>query len=134
MTTRLLTKRQQEVLRYRTQGLTLQQIADIAGTSKANICLIEKAARENIQRAMDTLESVRMLDAHPLCTLKAGSDLFEVLPHIYAEAARIGITIPDEQIELINRLRSNNPKRIHGRYIKEDILIRLDDDGTIHSG
>jgi HTH-type transcriptional regulator, fmd operon transcriptional regulator len=134
MTTSLLTQRQQDVLRYRQQGLTLQQIADIVGTSKVNICMIEKAARENIQRAMDTLESVRMLDARPLCTLKAGLDLFEVLPLIYADATRIGITIPDEQIELINRLRTDNPNRIQGRYIKEDITIYIGVKGEIYSG
>ena len=43
----LLTDRQKEVLRYRKQGLTQQQIAEIIHTSKANVCTIEKAALEN---------------------------------------------------------------------------------------
>jgi Tfx family DNA-binding protein len=47
----LLTERQKEVLRYRKKGLTQQQIADIIGTSKANVCTIEKAALENIRRS-----------------------------------------------------------------------------------
>ena len=46
----LLTDRQMEVLRYRKQGLTQQQIADIISTSKANVCTIEKSAMENIRR------------------------------------------------------------------------------------
>ena len=50
----LLTERQMEVLRYRKQGLTQQQIADIISTSKANVCTIEKSAMENIRRAKET--------------------------------------------------------------------------------
>ena len=38
----LLTDRQREVLRYRKQGLTQQQIADIINTSKANVCTYRK--------------------------------------------------------------------------------------------
>ena len=52
----LLTDRQKEVLRYRKQGLTQQQIADIIDTSKANVCTIEKSAMENIRRAKETLD------------------------------------------------------------------------------
>ena len=46
----LLTDRQKEVIRYRKKGMTQQQIADRLGTSKANICTIEKSANENIRR------------------------------------------------------------------------------------
>jgi len=130
----LLTKHQEDVLRYRKQGLTLQQIGELMGTTRANICLIEKAGRKNIRRAKVTLESLEMLNAHPLCTLPTGSDLFDAIPLIYAQAENMGIRIPEEQIDLINRLRSENPDRIHGRYIKEDIAIGLGNDGTIHSG
>ena len=44
----LLTDRQREIHRYRKQGMTQQQIADIIKTSKANVCTIEKSAMENI--------------------------------------------------------------------------------------
>ena len=66
----LLTDRQKEVLRYRKQGLTQQQIADIIDTSKANVCTIEKSAMENIRRAKDTLDFLYTLDATHLCTIQ----------------------------------------------------------------
>jgi len=65
----LLTDRQREVLRYRKQGMTQQQIADIIKTSKANVCTIEKSAMENIRRAKETLEFLYTLDATHLCTI-----------------------------------------------------------------
>ena len=69
----LLTDRQMEVLRYRKQGLTQQQIADIISTSKANVCTIEKSAMENIRRAKETLEFLYTLDATHLCTIPSGT-------------------------------------------------------------
>ena len=62
----LLTERQREVLRYRKQGLTQQQIADIIATSKANVCTIEKSAMENIRRAKETLDFLYTLDSTPV--------------------------------------------------------------------
>ena len=130
----LLTERQKIVLRYRNKGLTLQQIADILGTSKPDICTIEKRALENIRRAQATLDTLWTLNTTPICTIKAGSDLFEVISLFYAEAAKRAIRLPEDPIELINRLRSENPERIHGRYVKEDIALYLREDGEISSG
>jgi len=59
----LLTDRQKEVLKYRKDGLTQQQIGDIIGTSKANICMIQRNAMENIIRAQRCLEWVKQLEA-----------------------------------------------------------------------
>jgi Tfx family DNA-binding protein len=130
----LLTERQKDVLRYRKRGLTQQQIADIFNTSKANICTIEKSAMENIRRAKETLEFLYTLDARHLCTLKAGTDLFEAGPLIYAEAGKFNIKVNCDSIELINRLRVENPKRIRGRHIREDIEVYLSDDGELYFG
>lgn len=130
----LLTDRQMEVLRYRKKGMTQQQIADIFHTSKANVCTIEKSAMENIRRAKETLDFLHTLDARPLCTLKAGSDLFDSAPLIFGEAGKIDIKVTTDSIDLINRLRAENPKRIHGRHIKEDIEVFLREDGELYFG
>ena len=130
----LLTERQKEVLRYRKKGLTLQQIADILGTSKPDIFILEKRALENIRRARASLDSLWTLSTTPICTMKAGSDLFDAIFLFYAEAAKRAIKLPEDPIELINRLRSENPERIHGRYVKVDIALYLREDGEVCSG
>ena len=68
--------------------MTQQQVADLIHTSKANVCSIERSARENIQRAKETLEFVNTLDARLLCVLKKGSDLFDSVPLIIEEAQK----------------------------------------------
>lgn len=130
----LLTERQKEVLRYRKQGLTQQQIADIIDTSKANVCTIEKSAMENIRRAKETLEFLYTLDATHLCTIQTGTDLLEVAPIIYREAEKIGIKVKYDTISLINKIRDSSPERFKARYIRENIDVYINDEGDLYFG
>ncbi|HUU76312.1 MAG TPA: Tfx family DNA-binding protein [Methanoregulaceae archaeon] len=130
----LLTDRQKEVLRYRKQGLTQQQIADIISTSKANVCTVEKSAMENIRRAKDTLEFLYTLDATHLCTVQAGTDLLDVSPFIYGEAEKMGIKVKYDTISLINKLRESLPERFKARHIRENIEVYINDEGDLYFG
>jgi len=130
----LLTDRQKEVLRYRKQGLTQQQIADIIHTSKANVCTIEKSAVENIKRARETLEFMYTLDATHLCTIQAGTDLLEVAPIIYKEAQGAGIKVKYDTISLINKLRDAAPERLKARFVKENIDVYINEEGELYFG
>ncbi|WP_421910014.1 Tfx family DNA-binding protein [Methanolacinia petrolearia] len=127
----LLTDRQKEVLRYRKQGLTQQQIADIIHTSKANICTVEKAAMENIKKARETLDFLYTLDTTHLCTIEKGMDSLDAVKKIFAEAEKPGIKIQYDTISLINKMRESNPEKFRGRYIKEDLEIYINEDGDI---
>ena len=114
--------------------MTQQQVADLIHTSKANVCLIERSARENIQRAKETLEFVNTLDARLLCVVKKGSDLFDSVPLIIEEAQKTGTQMTFDQMDLINRLRDEFPHRIHGRFIKQDIEVFLETSGGLRFG
>ena len=130
----LLTDRQKEVLRYRKQGLTQQQIAEIIHTSKANVCTIEKAALENIARARETLEFLYTLDAIHLCTLHKGLDLLKAPEIIYAEAEKQGVKVKYDTITLINKLRDANPERFKARQVREDVEVYINQDGDLYFG
>lgn len=134
MSGKQLSDLQKEILRYRKLGLSQQQIADIIHTSRSNICVIEKSARENIRLAKNTLDDYYTLDARYLCTLQAGSDLFDSVTLIFGEAGKIGIHMAFDPIDLINQLREENLYAIRGRLIREDIKVFLRDDGKIYSG
>jgi hypothetical protein len=130
----LLTDRQKEVLRYRKQGLTQQQIADIIDTSKANVCTIEKSAMENIRRAKETLDFLYTLDATHLCTIQAGTDLLEVSPFIYKEAEKLGIKVKYDTISLINKIRESIPERFKARHVRENIEVYINEEGELYFG
>jgi Tfx family DNA-binding protein len=128
----LLTDRQKEVIRLRKQGMTQQQIADRLGTSKANICTIEKSANENIRRAKETLEFLYTLDATELCTIPAGTDLMDAPKLIYVSAAPTHVKIIYDTLALINRLSSAVPEKFKGRQVREDISVYLNKDGDLY--
>ncbi|MDO8841855.1 Tfx family DNA-binding protein [Methanocalculus sp.] len=130
----LLTERQKEVLRYRKQGLTQQQIADLINTSKANVCTIEKSATENIKRARETLEFVNTLDAQELCTISAEVDLLDAINTIYEEAEKSGIKVRYDTVSLINRVRDANPDKIHARYVQDSIRVYINQKGDLYFG
>ncbi|MDG6257229.1 MAG: Tfx family DNA-binding protein [Methanomicrobiaceae archaeon] len=130
----LITDRQKEVLRYRRQGLTQQQIADLIHTSKANICTIEKAALENIRKAKETLEFFYTLDATHIYTIRDGTDVLDAVRDIFVEAEKVNIKVRYDTISLINRLRESVPERIRGRFIREKIDVYINDDGELYFG
>jgi len=128
----LLTERQVEVIRYRKQGMTQQEIADIIHTSKANVCTIEKAAMENIQRAKETLDFLYTLDATRLCELNKGEDLLDAVKRIYDSAEETNVKVKYDTIELINRVKNIYPERFHGRFIRDDIIVYLNPEGEVY--
>ena len=128
----LLTDRQKEVLRYRKQGLTQQQIADRISTSKANVCTVEKAALDKIRRAKETIMFLYSLDATPLCIIKAGTDLLDVPPLIYREAEQRGIKVKYDTIGLLNHVRSAAMGRCRGRNILDDVAVYINDEGELY--
>jgi len=128
----LLTDRQKEVIRLRRQGLTQQQIADRLGTSKANICTIEKSANENIARAKETLEFLYTLDAEELCIVHSGTDLMDAPKQIYVAASHRKIKIRLDTLGLINSIVNSLPEKIHGRQIRDDICVYLNKDGNLY--
>ncbi len=131
MKNNLLTERQREVLRLRRQGYTQQQIADLFSTSKANICTIEKAALENIQRARETLRFLHTLDAIPLCTIEAGTDLLDAPRLIFREAEKLSIKVKYDTIMLLNHIRASVPECCTGRLVKENIMVYINEQGEL---
>lgn len=128
----LLTDRQKDVLRYRKNGLTQQQIADIISTSKANVCTIEKSALQNIQRAKETLEFLLTLDATPLCTIKGETDLLDATALIYKKAESIGIKIKYDTITLLNKMRESHPEKFKGRCVRDNVDVYIKEDGDLY--
>lgn len=132
MKTGLLTERQIMVLRYRRQGLTQQQIGDIIGCSKVNVCTLEKSAARNVRRAQETLQYMDTLDGRFLCVIPAGTDLLAVPEQIYREADLRGVKVRYSTIDLINRLQENAPLQVQARFVKHEIQVYLSDDGDIY--
>lgn len=119
-----LTPQQLKVLKLRGQGLTQEEIARLMGTSRVNISILEKRARENVEKARNTIREFEMLDPIVL-ELPEGTDVFQIPQLIYREADKHGIKILYNTTSLIGILRRKAETRIRGNRITEKLTVYI---------
>ncbi len=119
-----LTPNQLKVLELRAQGLTQEEVAELIGTTRANVSIAEKRAKENIEKARNTLRAFEML--HPIVlNIPRGTDLFQVPVLIYQEADKHGIKILYNTTSLIGVLRRRAKSKISGNRVIEGFKILI---------
>jgi hypothetical protein len=104
-----LTKRQVQVLQFRLQGLTQQEVADLLGTTRANICKMERRAHQNVMMARMTLREWMKIQAPIVIFVPAGTDVLLVPSMIFKAADVEGIHLPVNSIDIIVQLKIKAP-------------------------
>jgi Tfx family DNA-binding protein len=97
----LLTRRQVAVLKLRRQGLSQQEVAEILGTTRSNVSILEKRALQNVFRARATLREWTMIHAPISITVPAGTDLFDLPGLVFQEADRAGIKLEIGSVDIV---------------------------------
>lgn len=111
-----LTSKQLKVLELRGEGYTQEEIARLIGTSRVNITITEKRARDNIDKARKTLEAYEKLSPISL-EISKGMDIFEVPKRIFSEADKHGIKVLHNTPSLIGIMRRRRGDRIIGNKV-----------------
>ncbi|ACS89152.1 MAG: Putative transcriptional regulatory protein [Thermococcus sibiricus] len=119
-----LTEQQLKILQLRAKGLKQSEIAEILGTSRANVSILEKRAMEKIEKAKNTLLLWEQLNSKAAVEVKKGEDIFKVPEEIFKQADKVGIKVPYTTAEIIAFLVENAP--IEERIAKEDFILFLD--------
>jgi len=126
-----LTTRQIEVLRLRAQGRSQQEVAEILGTTRSNISILEKRAHNNIARAERTLQRWMMIRAPIFLRIAAGTDVFALPAMIFEEADRRSIQLPTTSLDIIVQLRRRAPNLFRKRSVSQDVEIYVTEDGEL---
>lgn len=126
-----LTKRQVLVLRMRQAGLTQEDIAARIKTTRANISLIEKRARENIERSKVTLKEWNSIISPVKVAVNKGTDVMDVPDIVFAAADRASIHVKMDSLGLITRIKKEKGDMISNRLTTEDIEISITDAGEV---
>lgn len=126
-----MTELQARVLELRTRGLSQAEIARRLKTSRANICILERRARENIARAERTLALAARLRAPVVLTIKAGEDVLDIPKRLLraADAAKVKVRLSTP--ELIARIRELAGDKLRGRFTEEGFELVLTAEGEI---
>jgi Tfx family DNA-binding protein len=126
-----LTRRQLEVLKLREQGRPQQEVAEILGTTRSNVSILEKRAHNNIARAERTLQQWMMIRAPISLSIKAGTDVFALPAMIFQEADRRSIQLPTTSLDIIVQLRRKAPHLFRKRFVSQDVDIYVTAEGEL---
>lgn len=127
----LLTDRQIQVLRLRLQGLSQQEVAEILGTTRSNISILERRAHQNICRAKRTLRDWIMLRAPIYLRAEAGTDVFDMPGMIFEAADRAGMRLPVTSLDIVVQLRRVAPRLFKKRLLQQAADIFVTGDGEV---
>ncbi len=119
------------VLRMRQAGLTQEDIARRIKTTRANVSLIEKRARENIDRSKETIKEWNSIISPVRLLIKAGTDVMKVPEEVFAEADKASIHVRINSLDLLTRIKKEKGNIISNRILTEDLEIDITDSGEV---
>ena len=127
----VLTERQAEVLALRERGLRQADIADRLGTSRANVSSVESSARDNVERAKETIAFAEALSAPVRVEIDAGTDLYDAPQRVYDACDEAGVKVNQTAPDLMKTVGDRAGDAVHGREVKTRLFITVDTNGTI---
>ena len=127
----VLTRRQAEVLAFRERGVSQADIAEKLGTSRANVSSVESSARENIEKARETVAFAEALSAPVRVTVEAGTDLYDVPNMVYSACDEAGVKVNRTAPEVMRLVGEAAGDAVHGREVRRDITVSVTGDGTV---
>ena len=119
-----LTEQQIKILRLRAKGLKQSEIAELLGTSRANVSILERRALEKIEKARNTLLIWEQINSKVSVEVKRGDDIFEVPDKLFSRADELGVKVPYSTAEIIAFLVEHAP--VDDRLAKRDFTLFLD--------
>jgi Tfx family DNA-binding protein len=127
----LLTRRQAEVLVMREQGHTQAEIAQRIETTRENVTGIEARARENVDKARETVRFVERLSAPVQVEISTDTDLYDVPELVYEACDEKGIKIPQNGPELMKIISDGAGAAVDGRQIRTPLLVSVTSNGAV---
>lgn len=127
-----LTERQAHVWALRAQGITQTQIAKQWGTSRANVCMLEKAARKKIERSKETVIFDEQLHAPLRMKCQPGELLLDIPPRLYRHADQSDIKVNADGSMVIQQILTHAPTCVRENRFVRAVLLIVTNSGQLH--
>ncbi|MFA9517626.1 Tfx family DNA-binding protein [Halopenitus sp. H-Gu1] len=127
----VLTRRQAEVLVLRERGMKQSDIADVLGTSRANVSSVESSARENVEKARETVAFAEALTAPVRVEIPNDTDLYDVPGLVYDACDGAGVKVNHTAPELMKAVGDAAGDAVHGREIRRRLFVTVGHDGAV---
>lgn len=100
-------------------------------TTRANVSILEKRARRNIERARRTLDFVRALESKVFVKVRRGEDLLTVPKRVLRAADSAGIKLGKTYVDLLAEIRQKAGGRVEGRRVRAEFSIAISTTGEL---
>lgn len=127
----VLTDRQAEVLALRERGLRQSDIAERLGTSRANVSSVEASARDNVERAKETVAFAEALAAPVRVAIPPDTDLYDVPGIVYDACDEAGVKVSHTAPDLMKVVGDAAGDAVQGREVRARLFVTVDSDGTV---
>jgi len=129
--TSVLTRRQAEVLVLREQGLRQTTLADILGTSRANVSSVESSARENVAKAEETVSFAAAMAAPVQVRVERGTDLYDVPSMIFDACDAAEVKVSRTAPEVLQLVTDAASVAVDGRLVSETFTVDVTPEGHL---
>ncbi|NHN46691.1 Tfx family DNA-binding protein [Halostella sp. JP-L12] len=127
----VLTRRQAEVLALRQRGVPQSTIAEMLGTSRANVSSVEASARTNVEKARETVAFAEALKAPVQVEVDPGTDLYDVPQMVYDACDEAGVKVDHTAPDLMKVISDEAGDAISGRDVGEALLVGVTAEGSV---
>ena len=126
----LFTEKQYLVLKLRLSGKTQEEVAKLLNTSRENISIIERRAKENLRLAQRTLKAYKELLSAGEITVSEGTRLVDIPSLVVREADKLGVKLKANFTRLYDEIRYKARNCISGTKLAKPVKIVIFKDGT----
>ncbi|MFB6107314.1 MAG: Tfx family DNA-binding protein [Haloplanus sp.] len=127
----VLTRRQAEVLALRERNVRQSVIADLLGTSRANVSSIESSARNNVEKARETVAFAEALTAPVRVEVERNTDLYDVPKLVYDACDSAGVKVNHTAPDLMKLVSDEAGDAVEGREVRAPLLVGVTSEGTV---
>lgn len=127
-----LTQRQALVLAMRERGDDQGEIADRLECSRANVSNIERSARNNIEKARDTLTFAELLSAPIQVELPADLPLHRAAERIFEACDAYDVKVNYGAPELSRKIAAESAQSEEAGKLGEAVIVKVTAGGDVH--
>ena len=127
----LFTDRQLEIARLIRSGKARSDIASDLGITVQDISITEKRFRENLEKAINTINVARNLSISYVFSIRSGSHILDAGKEIMSFADSHGIKLRENTISIVTGLRIYLGSDMKNGIMKRDVDVALLPDGGI---
>lgn len=128
-----LTEEQVSILKMRSTGMTLDEIANALGVSKASVHAVLRNAYKTVERARKTLRLYAEITGGVTVASSPGTRVIELIDRLFKEADMHGVKLNVRSIEILLKIIKGLPEciDIKREILTCDVKITIMTDGKI---